>query len=313
MAVEWREFEQLVARIEQTLAPQGAVVTSPDRVKDLYTGQDREVDATIRFRVGTVPILITVECRKRDRVQDDTWLEQLAMKRTKVGAARTIAVASAGFTMPATVTAGLTGIEVRTIDLITPEDMRAWLRIDGIQHVTEGSELVSFQFELYGLILGLQPDVVRQMEADAAGARVFQSADGRQLCIRDLLDVAIQYGLKLHEGLPPDGTRRLRQVRINFPDQAMAIMTTAGPRYLKLVLLGIEAFRHQTNLPLPSGFDYSDPKDTLVRGIEHRPDIPGHDCIVTLVKEPGADEIKVNMMIRKKPERAEDDKPSPPA
>jgi hypothetical protein len=71
MAVEWREFEQLVARIEQTLAPQGAVVTSPDRVKDLYTGQDREVDATIRFRVGTVPILITVECRKRDRVQDD--------------------------------------------------------------------------------------------------------------------------------------------------------------------------------------------------------------------------------------------------
>ena len=71
MAVEWREFEQLVARIEQTLAPQGAVVTSPDHVKDLYTGQDREVDATIRFRVGTVPILITVECRKRDRVQDD--------------------------------------------------------------------------------------------------------------------------------------------------------------------------------------------------------------------------------------------------
>ena len=45
------------------------------------------------------------------------------------------------------------------------------------------------------------------MEADAAGARVFQSADGRQFCIRDLLDVAIQHGLKLHDGLRPDGTR----------------------------------------------------------------------------------------------------------
>jgi hypothetical protein len=31
---------------------------------------------------------------------------------------------------------------------------------------------------------------------------------------------------------------------------------------------------------------------------------------VTLVKEPGSDEIKVNMMIRKKPEGAEGDKPS---
>ena len=35
MAVEWREFEHLVARIEQTLAPQGAVVMSPDRAKAL--------------------------------------------------------------------------------------------------------------------------------------------------------------------------------------------------------------------------------------------------------------------------------------
>src|ERR1700722_7435068 len=116
MAVEWREFERLIARIEQTLAPDGAIVKSPDYIKDLFTGEDREVDASIRFRLGTVPILITVECRKRGRVQDDTWLEQLATKRTKVGAAKTIAVASAGFTMPATVTAGLTGVEVRTID-----------------------------------------------------------------------------------------------------------------------------------------------------------------------------------------------------
>ncbi len=76
------------------------------------------------------------------------------------------------------------------------------------------------------------------------------------------------------------------------------------------MLVGIEAFHHQTNLTLPSGFDYSDTKDTLVRGIEHRPDIPGHGCIVTLVKEPGSDEIKVNLMIRKKPEGAEVDKPS---
>ena len=89
---EWRQFERLVARIERDLAPKGAVVRSPDRLPDLVTGSVREVDASIRFTVGSAPILITIECRRRAAVQDDTWIEQLAAKKEKLGAAKTIAV-----------------------------------------------------------------------------------------------------------------------------------------------------------------------------------------------------------------------------
>ena len=70
MESSWRKFEWLVARIEETLAPEGAIVKSPDRIKDLVTGQMREVDASIRYKVGSAPILITVECRERAGVQD---------------------------------------------------------------------------------------------------------------------------------------------------------------------------------------------------------------------------------------------------
>lgn len=119
MCNDWREFEKLVARIERALAPRGAIVKSPDRVRDLYTGSLREVDASIRYKIGTTPILITVECRKRDSVQDDTWMEQLATKKHKIGAAKTIAVSSSGFTAPATETARYLGIEVRRIRKIT--------------------------------------------------------------------------------------------------------------------------------------------------------------------------------------------------
>ena len=98
---DWREFERLVARIERDLAPRGAVVRSPDRVPDLVTGSLREVDASIRFTVGSAPILITIECRRRAAVQDDTWIEQLAAKKEKVGAAKTIAVSASGFSEPA--------------------------------------------------------------------------------------------------------------------------------------------------------------------------------------------------------------------
>lgn len=89
---EWKQFERLVARIEAALVPKGAVVRSPDRIPDLHTGSMREVDGSIRFKVGSASILITLESRRRAAVQDVTWIEQLATKRENIGADKTIAV-----------------------------------------------------------------------------------------------------------------------------------------------------------------------------------------------------------------------------
>ena len=41
---EWREFERLVAGLEKQLAPRGAQIKSPDRIRDLVTERMREVD-----------------------------------------------------------------------------------------------------------------------------------------------------------------------------------------------------------------------------------------------------------------------------
>jgi hypothetical protein len=73
----WRQFEQLVARIE--------------------------ADARIRAGIGTATILVTLDCRKSRPKQDVTWIEQLATKKTSVGAARTIAVSASGFSNEAKV------------------------------------------------------------------------------------------------------------------------------------------------------------------------------------------------------------------
>lgn len=69
---EWREFERLVAAIAKFLGPKGAVVRSPDRLRDTDTGKLREVDVSIRFRVGTDELLVTMECRKRKTRADVT-------------------------------------------------------------------------------------------------------------------------------------------------------------------------------------------------------------------------------------------------
>jgi hypothetical protein len=132
---DWRQFEELVARIEAIASPRAASVRSPDRVRDIVTGQMREVDASIRYRVGTVDILITIECRKRGRRADDTWIEQLATKRAKIGAAKTIAVSAAGFSDSAHRTAAQHGIELRTLSEVTPGDLQNWFLPTGVVHV----------------------------------------------------------------------------------------------------------------------------------------------------------------------------------
>lgn len=97
----WREFELLVSRIEEALVPRNAIVKSPDKLYDRITNEPREVDVSIRYKVGSAEILIILECRERTRVQDTIWIEQLASKQKAVGAAKCIAVSSVGFTRPA--------------------------------------------------------------------------------------------------------------------------------------------------------------------------------------------------------------------
>lgn len=122
----WREFERLVTRIEAALAPQHAIVKSPDRIPDAVTQALREVDASIRCRVGTTDILMIIECRDRKNEQDSLWIEQLATKQRHLNAAKCIAVSSKGFTAPAIAKAKSLGIEVRHLKHIEDDVIREW-------------------------------------------------------------------------------------------------------------------------------------------------------------------------------------------
>ncbi len=125
---EWRQFEQLVSRIEQVLKPRNALVKSPDQIVDLVTGELREVDASIRYDdTDSMPALITVECRDRSPTQAVTWIAQLVSKRRDLGAAQTIAVTSSRFSEPAIAKARHYGIELRTVSDITDSDIASWM------------------------------------------------------------------------------------------------------------------------------------------------------------------------------------------
>lgn len=113
-SIPWKDFEELVGKIEHMLVPQNCKVKPNDHIRD-STGEWRQVDASVRIDNGTVEILYIIECRKRKKVSDVTWVEQVAMKARRLGAAKAIIVSNQNLTANALRTAKQESIDIRTL------------------------------------------------------------------------------------------------------------------------------------------------------------------------------------------------------
>jgi len=148
---ESEQFERLVARIEEAAAGRNATVKSPDFIPDSVTGEPREVDASIRFNVGTVPFLVVIECRKRSRKEDVRWIEELATKRDSVKADKIVAVSELGFSKSASRVAKHHGIELRRLAEVSPVKIDKWfLPPGGVTNVFRVIEDVKCLVGFYG-------------------------------------------------------------------------------------------------------------------------------------------------------------------
>lgn len=119
---EWQEFEKLIYRIERLYCPDGGEIKFDDHIPEIVSGRSRQVDASIRSKVGTSPILVIVECRKRGRAADKTWFEQLKTKKEDLGAHTVLAVTQKPVGPSAQEAAKRYGIEVRCLRSLGPDE-----------------------------------------------------------------------------------------------------------------------------------------------------------------------------------------------
>jgi hypothetical protein len=122
-----RDLEVLVQEIEKAFSGTSAEVKSPDYIPGKLTGTLREIDISVRAKVGSTSALAILECRKRAKRQDSTWISELAVKAEDVGANCTVAVSSTSFTAGAKSLAKAKGIELRTLTEISVSNLLAWL------------------------------------------------------------------------------------------------------------------------------------------------------------------------------------------
>lgn len=295
-----REFELLTSRIEGALAPTGARIKSPDRIKDKITGQFREVDVSIRYTVGSVELLITIECRDRSRIQDVTWIEQIATKRAHIGADRTIAVSSTGFTGAAIRAANAHGISIRLISEITDEDLRSL--IDTLEvtasNITIDTNELALTFmetplgsskicvksrELWGT-MGLDAPIFFDANSQSPFSLIqllsrAESKPSNQLSTNDL-SITLQPKATFFIGtdplspylrdVPNDGTPTRVSITIATDSENISVNTDSGLRRLKQVAFVVTATSTSERVPAKRIGQYAAEDKVVTQFAEHQ-------------------------------------------
>ena len=111
-----REFEQLVARIQQQLAPDADVLHDV-RLEGRATRRKRQVDVLVTQQVGQYEIRIVIECKDYTRPVDVKGVEGFYGLLGDVGGQKGVLVCPSGFTQTAKARA-----EGLQIDLYSPVD-----------------------------------------------------------------------------------------------------------------------------------------------------------------------------------------------
>lgn len=307
-----REFELLTSRIEGALAPTGARIKSPDRIRDKITGQFREVDASIRYTVGSVELLITIECRDRARIQDVTWIEQVATKRTHIGADRTIAVSSTGFTEAAIRAAQAHGISVRLISDITDEDIRSLT--DKLEVTVTTITLALGEMTLtYMETLPDSPTLVAQScelwNKQGWAAPIFREANSESpLSLSQLLSrtqsrpsdqssteastVVLQPKATAFLGtnplsphlrdVPADGTPIRKSFTITLDSENISVTTIYGVRRLKQIAFVVTATSSTEPIPAKRIGEYATEHEVVARFTEHQVQLDQNESLTIL-------------------------------
>jgi len=97
---KWRRFEKLVARVQEDLAP-NAVVTHNNKIKGCDSSELRQIDVTVKQKVGQYDMLIAIDCKDYKRAVNVKDVEQFIGLIKDIRANKGVMVAANGFSSTA--------------------------------------------------------------------------------------------------------------------------------------------------------------------------------------------------------------------
>ncbi|MFQ5793804.1 MAG: restriction endonuclease [Candidatus Bipolaricaulia bacterium] len=300
MARKGRDLEKLVALLEERLGPQGIEVTSPDYIRGKESKSRREVDVSLRGRVGSASILVIVECRDRQEDEDVTWIEQLAYKAKDVGASKVMAVSSEGFTSGAINRAEANSIELRTLKEVDPDEILLWFGVQeivGFKHCVDFTHVSILLAAPDDSTVELPPEVLEMFEPPFdIHAKVFRrKKDGSQASLWDIWTSVSRD--EVYSDIVPGDPKAKRHVRLVFPNKQdrFQLATTAGVLDIAYVDISAKLWIEVEKHPLTTVCLYRDDTETIVRTAEFKFEAMGRELTLGLHQLPDSGEQFVSI------------------
>ncbi len=280
-----RELELLLKRLENVEFPEGATINSPHYLEDKITGQLREVDVTVSYKLGTKQILIGFECRDRNKTEDATWIEQIKGKHDDLDTDIVIAVSSKEFTKPALIKAKHYGIRTRIIENISKKDLDYWLS-------------PNFQINQKKLIAQITYIMIHHnVKENAKGsAQTIGPNEKRFKCNNEIYSIweIMNFGLKKntdYSKIPEDESEYEIAYSIDFDAmgiEAFLLMENEQPinKIDFRVKLKYQIIECEMKRVIRYSNSDSDKDKTVYEGFEHEIEIDGRKEIMSFFKDP---------------------------
>ena len=218
-------------------------------------------------------MLVTIECRRRTKIQDVTWIEQLATKKTLIGADRTIAVSVSGFSADAQTAASHSGITLRKVSDLTVPDVNPLLGLDFVLFWHKACAIAGVGIRAYRAGEEIVPepndmDYVLPPDTDLF-APIFRDVnDGSTWSLNDIW-LEVQGTLDPYDEIEKAAPPVVRTARIPYPG-TVTVDTPEGPRLLGHVFFSIAMWIEPETISIEDALkvEYANPGTSSVHRVE---------------------------------------------
>ena len=168
----------------------------------------REIDISLRGRIGSSDVLAIIECRKHKGIQDVRWIEQIYGKSQSVLADKAMAISSSGFTEQARKKAKYLNIEFRTLDEIDPTEINQWFSCMYGTHCITNAKIIEV------IIKGVDGKSFNISGFDINTPIFQRKKDGRLTSFKEIWEILPKPCL--YEKVPDDGTHVVQNIKIDY-------------------------------------------------------------------------------------------------
>lgn len=159
---KWKRFEKKAFEIQKSLSAANANVKHDDSIYGLDSKTSRQIDISIRTRVGSYSVLIVVECKDYKTPVDVTDVEGFISKMRDIRANKGVMISAKGFTEAARNTAEKHDVDLR--QLIDTESLE-WGDDVSVPCLLERTYMASCSLEVHDFVeLPLQHEKLLALE-----------------------------------------------------------------------------------------------------------------------------------------------------